>query len=116
MVKDKETKHLTSNPACLFKPAMPDSIESAIRAKLTDALSPIVLEIVDESARHAGHAGARPGGQTHFRLLIVSSAFKDLPRLARQRKVHELLAKEFSAGLHALSLKAMTPEEAGRKS
>lgn len=94
---------------------MPDSIESAIRSKLTDALTPDVLEIVDESASHAGHAGARPGGQTHFRLLIVSSAFKDLPRVARQRRVYELLETEFSAGLHALSLKAMTPEEAGRK-
>lgn len=94
---------------------MPDSIESAIRTKLTDALSPILLEIVDESALHAGHAGARPGGQTHFRLLIVSSAFKDLPRVARQRKVYGLLEKEFSAGLHALSLQAMTPEEADRK-
>ena len=93
---------------------MPDSIETAIRTKLTDALSPLVLEIVDESAKHAGHVGARPGGQTHFRLLVVSSAFEDLPRLARQRKVYGLLEKEFSAGLHALTLRAMTPEEANK--
>lgn len=94
---------------------MPDSIESAIRTKLTDALSPIILEIVDESDKHAGHAGARPSGQTHFRLLAVSSAFENVPRLARQRKIYALLEEEFSAGLHALSLQALTPEEAKTK-
>jgi BolA protein len=94
---------------------MPDSIESAIRAKLTGALSPVMLEIVDESAKHAGHAGARPGEQTHFRLMVVSSAFENLSRVARQRKVYGLLEGEFSAGLHALSLRALTPEEAKKK-
>lgn len=91
---------------------MLDSIETAIRTKLTDGLSPVRLEIVDESAKHAGHAGSRPGGQTHFRLLVVSAAFRDMSRLARQRKVYGLLQQEFAAGLHALSLQAMTPEEA----
>lgn len=115
MVKDKKTKHLTWNPVIPFNLFMPDSIESAIRRKLTKALSPIVLEIVDESAKHAGHAGARPGGQTHFRLLIVSPTFHNLTRLDRQRKVYGLLEDEFSRGLHALSLQAMTPDEASRK-
>jgi len=95
---------------------MPDSIESIIRAKLTDALSPVVLEIIDESAKHAGHAGARPGEQTHFRLIVVSSAFEDLSRVERQRIVYGLLKEEFSVGLHALSLRALTPEEANRNS
>jgi BolA protein len=114
LVKDKKTNCLTSNGVFLFKPGMPDSIESMIRAKLTHALSPVVLEIVDESAKHAGHAGARPGEQTHFRLTVVSSAFEDLSRVARQRKIYGLLEEEFSAGLHALSLRALTPEEANR--
>ena len=95
---------------------MPDSIESIIRAKLTDALSPVVLEIVDESAKHAGHAGARPGEQTHFRLIVVSSAFENLSGVERQRKVYGLLKEEFSAGLHALAMRALTPEEANRNS
>ncbi len=93
---------------------MPDSLESIIRTKLTMALSPVLLEIVDESSKHAGHAGARPGEQTHFRLTVVSSAFEDLSRVARQRKVYSLLGEEFSGGLHALALRALTPDEASR--
>jgi BolA protein len=95
---------------------MSDSIESSIRAKLNGALSPVLLEIVDESAKHAGHAGARPGGQTHFAVKIVSSNFEGLSRVERQRKVYGLLEPQFSAGLHALALKTMTPDEAGLKS
>jgi BolA protein len=95
---------------------MSDSIESSIRAKLSGALSPVLLEIVDESAKHAGHAGARPGGQTHFAVKIVSSNFEGLSRVERQRKVYGLLEPQFSAGLHALALKTMTPDEAGLKS
>jgi BolA protein len=86
-------------------------VGSAIRRKITEALSPIHLEIVDESHRHRGHAGARPEGETHFRVEIVSAAFEGRSRLARQRMVHEILAEELSGRVHALSLRTLTPRE-----
>ncbi len=86
----------------------------AIREKLTAALAPAELQIEDESARHAGHAGAKPGGETHFRVKIVSSAFGGLSRVTRHRQIYALLDKELSAGVHALALTALTPEEAQR--
>ncbi len=78
---------------------------------LTDAFAPILLQVDDDSARHAGHAGARPEGETHYSVLLVSEAFRGLGRVARSRAVHELLAAEFANGLHALSLTLRTPEE-----
>lgn len=83
-----------------------------IREKLTQALAPSELVIEDESARHAGHAGARPEGETHFRVTIVSSAFAGATRIERQRRVYALLAEELSERVHALALRAQTPEEA----
>lgn len=65
----------------------------------------------DESGRHAGHAGARPGGETHYRLRLVSTSFAGLSRVARQRLVYDALREEFDTGLHALSLDLKTPEE-----
>ena len=62
-------------------------------------------------ARHAGHAGAAPGGETHYRVLMVSGDFRGQSRLARSRRVHAALGGEFAAGLHALSLNLRTPEE-----
>jgi BolA protein len=91
---------------------MSGTVEQAIRAKLEREFSPSILEIIDESAMHEGHAGAAPGGQTHFRVKIVSDAFRGENRVARQRRVYRLLAGEFAAGVHALSLQALTPEEA----
>jgi BolA protein len=82
-----------------------------IREKLNARLTPTRLEVVDDSGRHVGHAGARPGGETHFSVKIVSPAFKDMSRVARQRLVHEILADEFRRGLHALALTTLTPEE-----
>lgn len=79
---------------------------------LTQQFSPRVLAIEDESARHAGHAGARPGGETHYRLRLVSDAFEGLSRVARQRRVYHALREEFDTGLHALSLDLKTPGEA----
>lgn len=79
---------------------------------LTQQFSPRVLAIEDESARHAGHAGARPGGETHYRLRLVSDAFEGLSRVARQRLVYHALREEFDTGLHALSLDLKTPGEA----
>jgi BolA protein len=83
-----------------------------IAAALTEALRPIRLDIVDESDRHAGHAGARPGGETHYRLNIVSLAFVGKSRVERHRMVNALLAAEFAGGLHALAIAAAAPDEA----
>jgi BolA protein len=85
-----------------------------LRAILIARFSPEHLEIIDESAKHAGHAHPteRPtGGETHYRLLMVSDAFKGRPRLARSRSVHEALDTEFKTGLHAISLTLKTPAE-----
>jgi BolA family transcriptional regulator, general stress-responsive regulator len=78
---------------------------------LSRAFSPHVLTIDDESSRHAGHAGAHPGGETHFRVRLVSDAFTGLSRVARQRLVNDLLKEEFATGLHALTLELKTPDE-----
>ena len=82
-----------------------------LRARLTENFNPIRLDIVDESARHAGHAGSRPGGETHFRVTIVSAAFTGQNRVARQRAVYAVLADELAGQVHALSLTVLTPAE-----
>ena len=87
------------------------SVADTIRRKLTERFAPVRLELVDESERHAGHAGARPEGETHFALTIVSAAFAGMSRVARQRLVYEALAAELANRVHALSLTARTPEE-----
>jgi len=78
---------------------------------LTRAFAPTLLRVADESARHAGHGGARPEGETHYAVLLVSAAFVGQSRVARSRAVHDALAAEFDTGLHALSLTLRTPEE-----
>ena len=88
-------------------------VAEAIRTKLTDALAPARLTIIDESDRHAGHAGARPEGETHFQVTVVSSAFEGKSRLERQRMIYGVLAAELADRIHALTVKTMTPEEAG---
>ncbi len=85
-----------------------------IRAKLTAGLHPTRLVIRDESHRHAGHAGARPEGESHFRVEVVSSAFAGANRVTRQRRVYELLAEELAGPVHALALTTLTPEEDAR--
>lgn len=89
-------------------PAMADRL----RAKLEAALRPSSLSIVDESAHHAGHAGAREGGETHFRVRIVSVEFAGLSRIQRQRRVYAAVAEEIANGVHALALTTLTPDEA----
>jgi stress-induced morphogen len=79
---------------------------------LTNAFSPTLLRVVDDSARHAGHSGARPGGETHYSVLLVSEAFQGMNRVARSRAVHAALEAEFAGGMHALSLVLRTPQEA----
>jgi BolA protein len=86
-------------------------VANSIRGKLEKALSPARLEVVDESARHAGHAGARPEGETHFRVTIVAAAFTGKSRVERQRLVYSLLAEEMAARVHALALTTLAPEE-----
>ena len=87
------------------------TVADNIRQKLSNALAPSDLVVEDESARHAGHAGARPGGETHFRVYIVSHAFNGLNRVARQRRVYDILAEELGTRIHALSIEAKTPNE-----
>jgi BolA protein len=88
------------------------TVKERIAAKLTEALHPTALEIVDESGRHKGHAGARAGGETHFRLYIVSERFAGKGRLERHRIVNALLAEELAAGVHALATTTLAPDEA----
>lgn len=87
------------------------AIFDAIHDKLSRAFSPSRLEIEDESARHAGHAGSRPGGESHFNVLIVAEAFAGAPKVARQRMVYRALADELAGPVHALSVKALAPGE-----
>ena len=80
-----------------------------IEASLRAALAPSALEVEDDSARHAGHSGAAPGGETHYTVRIVAERFIGLGRVARHRLVNEALSAEFAAGLHALALSAEAP-------
>ncbi len=87
------------------------AIAEAIRDKLTQAFRPSRLEVEDDSARHHGHAGARPGGESHFNVLIESEAFAGTAKVARQRMVYRALAEELAGPVHALSVKALAPGE-----
>jgi len=83
-----------------------------IRQKLQAAFAPKELEIADDSAKHAGHSGARPGGETHFSVRIVSETFEGLSRVERQRRVYAALAEELKPNkVHALALTTITPAE-----
>lgn len=90
-------------------------IAEKIETKIKAALAPERLEVKDESHLHAGHAGARPDGESHFRLLIVSSRFEGMSRVARQRAVNDILRDELRERVHALAMKTLTPEEAARE-
>jgi BolA protein len=87
-------------------------VATAIREKLTAALTPQALEILDDSHKHAGHAGARPQGESHFTVRIVSARFEGLNRVARQRLVYGALREELESDIHALAIEARTPGEA----
>ena len=89
------------------------SVAATIERKLRERFAPTRLAVIDESARHAGHAGARPGGETHFNVTIVSAAFAGMGRVPRQRLVYEALADELAGGVHALALTTLTPDEDG---
>jgi BolA protein len=80
-----------------------------LEARLNAALAPVSLHIDDDSAAHAGHAGAADG--SHYTVTIVAAAFAGKPRVARHRLVYDALAEELRRGVHALAIKAYTPEE-----
>lgn len=87
------------------------AVAETIERKLTEALAPQRLKIVDESEKHKGHGGYRDGGETHFLVEVVSDAFAGQNRVARQRRVYEILAAELAGRVHALQLKTLTPAE-----
>ncbi len=82
-----------------------------MRASISSALAPVLLDVRDDSSLHAGHAGAAPGGETHYSVLVVSDRFQGQGRVARHRLVNAALASEFAQGLHALALTLRTPDE-----
>jgi BolA family transcriptional regulator, general stress-responsive regulator len=87
------------------------TVAETLRQKLQAAFSPSRLEIEDDSDRHAGHGGARPGGETHFNIVIAADAFTGMARVQRQRAVYAALADELAGPVHALSLRALAPGE-----
>ncbi len=95
------------------------SVAAAMQEKLTSVFAPVALDIEDQSASHAGHAGATRGdgsrGETHFHIRLVSQSFEGLSRVERQRRVYATLKDELAGPVHALSLSALTPAEAGQR-
>jgi len=88
------------------------TVADGIREKLQAALSPVELTVEDDSHKHAGHSGARPGGETHFSVRVVSEAFAGASRVERQRRVYAALAELMKPdGIHALALTTLTPAE-----
>jgi BolA protein len=87
------------------------AVGERISRKLHEALAPQRLDVVDDSGRHAGHTGARPGGESHVNVTVVAAAFEGLSRLERQRRVNAILAEELAGPVHALSLKLLAPSE-----
>ncbi len=86
-------------------------VKEEIERRLSDALKPDELSVVDESHRHAGHAGARPEGESHFRVRIIAGAFAGRTRIERQRMVYAALGDLMRSDVHALALTALTPAD-----
>lgn len=86
-------------------------MNDAIAEKLTKAFTPERLTVIDELHRHEGHAGWRQGGETHFRVSIVASAFSGKSRLDRHRMINQALSEELAGGIHALAIEAAAPGE-----
>ena len=86
-------------------------LETRMREKLMVALRPSRLDVVNESHLHAGHSSSPGTGESHFRVLIVSGAFAGRTRVERHRMINEVLADELKGGVHALAIKACTPDE-----
>ena len=92
---------------------MAGPVETLIKTKLESAFSAQDIEIINESDKHAGHAGHDGSGESHFRVKLVSPVFEGQNRVARQRAVYDVLADELAGPVHALSVTAKTPDEAG---
>ena len=90
---------------------MTETVEQAIERKLRDAFAPAMLDIENDSHRHAGHAGSPGTGSSHFNVAMVSDAFEGASRVDRQRKVYGVLAEELAGPVHALALKLKAPSE-----
>jgi BolA protein len=90
------------------------SVAERIRTKLTEALAPTALDVIDESHKHKGHRGARPEGETHFHVAVTSDTFAGMMRVARQRLVYKILAEELAGPVHALSLETVAPGDPKR--
>jgi BolA family transcriptional regulator, general stress-responsive regulator len=89
------------------------TVKHTIINKLREAFAPESLDVTDESHLHEGHAGHRPGGETHFTVYIVSTAFKGKSRIERHRMINAMLTAELKGSVHALAIKAQAPGEAG---
>jgi len=89
------------------------AVADRLARKLTETFAPSRLEVIDDSHRHAGHAGARPGGESHFQVVIEAAVFEGLSRIERQRRIHAALADDLAGAVHALSVKALAPGESG---
>jgi BolA protein len=89
------------------------STKDLITNKLREAFTPESLDVADESHLHEGHAGHRPGGETHFRVYIVSPVFKGKSRIERHRMINAALSAELAGSVHALAIHAQAPGEAG---
>jgi len=85
------------------------SVSERITRRLQERFAPARLEVIDESHLHAGHVGARPEGETHFRVLIEADAFRDRSRVERHRMVNEALEEELNGPVHALAIRAEPP-------
>jgi BolA family transcriptional regulator, general stress-responsive regulator len=89
-------------------------VQETISRKLTETFAPVRLKVLDESHQHEGHAGHRPGGETHFRIYIVADAFRGKSRITRHRMINETLTDELKSGVHALAIHAAAPDEEAR--
>ena len=86
-------------------------VGKSLEAKLQAAFAPIALEVIDESSQHQGHAGARPDGESHFRVRIVAAAFKGKSRVEQHRMINQVLALELKERVHALAIEATAPKD-----
>jgi BolA protein len=89
-------------------------VEEKITQKLRQAFAPVALEVVNDSHRHAGHAGSPQTGESHFSIKVVSESFAGKSRVERHRMVNEVLAEELKGKIHALAISALAPEERSR--
>jgi BolA protein len=89
-------------------------VEEEITQKLRQAFAPVALEVVNDSHRHAGHAGSPQTGESHFSIKVVSAAFAGKSRVERHRMVNDVLAEELKGPIHALAISALAPEERSR--